>query len=37
VAWSREEVVIERESPETGPVMVHFPIVGFEVRGSQGG
>ena len=31
-AWSAEEVVIERESPETGPVMVHFPSPGFDVR-----
>jgi glutathione S-transferase len=30
-AWSSEEIVIERESPETGPVMVHFPSAGFEV------
>ncbi len=30
-AWSAEEIVIERESPETGPVMVHFPSPGFEV------
>jgi glutathione S-transferase len=31
-AWSAEEVVIERESPETGSVMVHFPSPGFEVQ-----
>lgn len=31
-AWSAEEVVIEREAPETGAVMVHFPAPGFEVR-----
>lgn len=30
-AWSAEEIVIERDSPETGPVMVHFPSAGFEV------
>ncbi len=30
-AWSHEEVVVERESAETGPVMVHFPSPGFEV------
>lgn len=30
-AWSAEEIVIERESEETGPVMVHFPSPGFEV------
>lgn len=31
-AWSAEEIVIERESPETGPAMVHFPSPGFEVQ-----
>jgi len=31
-AWSREEVVIARETPETGPVLVHFPSSGFEVQ-----
>jgi glutathione S-transferase len=31
-AWSSNEIVIERDSPETGAVMVHFPVVGFEVR-----
>jgi glutathione S-transferase len=31
-AWSSDEVVIERETPETGALMVHFPVVGFEVR-----
>lgn len=31
-AWSSEEVVIERESEETGAVMVHFPSPGFEVQ-----
>lgn len=30
-AWSAEEVVIERESEETGAVLVHFPSPGFEV------
>jgi glutathione S-transferase len=30
-AWSPEEVVVEREAPETGRVMVHFPSPGFEV------
>jgi glutathione S-transferase len=30
--WSPDEVVIERASPETGPVMVHFPSPGFEVQ-----
>ncbi len=32
VAWSPDEIVIERESAETGPVMVHFPSPGFEVH-----
>ena len=31
-AWSTEEVVIARETPETGRVMVHFPSSGFEVQ-----
>lgn len=31
-AWSADEIVIDRESPETGPVMVHFPSPGFEVQ-----
>lgn len=30
-AWSAEEVVIERDSEETGRVFVHFPSSGFEV------
>jgi len=30
-AWSAEEVVIERETDETGRVLVHFPSPGFEV------
>lgn len=30
-AWSAEEVVVERETPETGRVLVHFPSPGFEV------
>jgi glutathione S-transferase len=33
-AWSHDEIVIERATPETGDVMVHFPVVGFEVRGA---
>ncbi|MBX3706461.1 MAG: glutathione S-transferase family protein [Pseudomonadales bacterium] len=32
VAWSSEEVVIDRETAETGRVFVHFPSSGFEVR-----
>jgi glutathione S-transferase len=35
LAWSHDEIVIGRESPETGPLMVHFPVVGFEVRPAQ--
>jgi hypothetical protein len=31
VAWSREEVVVARETPEAGRVFVHFPSSGFEV------
>ena len=31
-AWSRDEVVIARETPETGRLLVHFPSSGFEVR-----
>lgn len=31
-AWAADEIVIERESSETGPVMVHFPSPGFEVQ-----
>jgi glutathione S-transferase len=31
-AHSTEEIVIERESDETGALLVHFPVVGFEVR-----
>lgn len=31
-AWSPAEVVIRRESAESGPVLVHFPSPGFEVR-----
>ncbi|HEX7035915.1 MAG TPA: glutathione S-transferase family protein [Pseudomonadales bacterium] len=30
-AWSPDEVIIERETPETGPLLVHFPSPGFEV------
>jgi glutathione S-transferase len=31
VARSSQEIVVERESPETGSVMVHFPSAGFEM------
>ncbi|MEM8769409.1 MAG: glutathione S-transferase family protein, partial [Pseudomonadota bacterium] len=31
VAASSEEVVIARETPETGAVMTHFPLIGFDV------
>lgn len=30
-ACSREEIVLEREAPEVGRVMTHFPSPGFEV------
>ncbi|MDH3641114.1 MAG: glutathione S-transferase family protein [Gammaproteobacteria bacterium] len=30
-AWSRDEVVVTREDPQAGRVMVHFPSPGFEV------
>lgn len=30
-AWSTDEVVISRETPEAGPVLNHFPTAGFEV------
>ena len=31
VAWSPDEVVVSRETPETGRVFTHFPSAGFEV------
>jgi glutathione S-transferase len=30
--WSVDEIVLEREAPETGSIMTHFPAPGFEVR-----
>jgi glutathione S-transferase len=30
-AWSHDEIVVTREDPEAGTVMVHFPSAGFEV------
>jgi glutathione S-transferase len=30
--WSADEIVLERETPETGAIMTHFPAPGFEVR-----
>jgi len=30
-AWSPDEIVISRETPETGTVFTHFPSAGFEV------
>ncbi len=33
VAWDENEVVLERETPETGRIMTHFPSAGFEVTG----
>lgn len=34
-AWDADEVVLERESPETGKVQVHFPSPGFEVAPAE--
>ncbi len=34
-AWSRDEVVVLREDPRAGRVMVHFPSAGFEVTRRQ--
>lgn len=31
VAWDAQEVVLARETRETGPLMTHFPSAGFEV------
>lgn len=31
VAWTPEEIVIDRRDPEAGHVMTHFPSAGFEV------
>jgi glutathione S-transferase len=31
-AWSADEIVLTRDTPETGPLMTHFPAPGFEVR-----
>jgi len=31
VSWSGDEVVILRQDPKAGQVMVHFPNIGFEV------
>lgn len=31
VAWSPDEVVVSRETPETGRIFTHFPSAGFEV------
>lgn len=31
-AWSADEIVLMRDTPETGPLMTHFPAPGFEVR-----
>lgn len=33
-AWSEHEIVIRREDPLVGAVMVHFPATGFEVAKS---
>lgn len=31
VAWDAQEIVLARETAETGPLMTHFPSAGFEV------
>jgi glutathione S-transferase len=31
VAWDAQEVVLARDTSETGPLMTHFPSAGFEV------
>ncbi|MDJ0788312.1 MAG: glutathione S-transferase family protein [Myxococcota bacterium] len=31
LAWGPEEIVLDREDPEAGHVMTHFPSAGFEV------
>ena len=33
VTCASDEVVLERETPEAGLVMTHFPVVGFEMAG----
>ncbi|MCZ6712028.1 MAG: glutathione S-transferase family protein [Gammaproteobacteria bacterium] len=35
-AWSRDEIVVTREDPRAGSIMVHFPSAGFEVIPDQG-
>lgn len=36
-ACSRDEIVLERETPETGRVMTHFPSPGFEIEKADAG
>ncbi len=36
VACSADEVIVEREAPEVGRVMTHFPRAGFEVAAADG-
>ena len=31
VAASAMEIILERETPETGRVMTHFPSIGFQI------
>lgn len=31
VAWDAQEIVLARETAETGPLMTHFPSAGFEI------
>ena len=35
IAWSSNEIVVARETNETGPLMNHFPSAGFEVAASS--
>jgi hypothetical protein len=36
VACASDEIVLARDAPETGPVLTHFPVVGFEVAPLEG-
>jgi glutathione S-transferase len=35
IVWSSNEIVVARETNETGPLMNHFPSAGFEVAASS--
>lgn len=34
MSWDHNEIVIAREDPQAGHIMVHFPNIGFEVNGA---